>query len=150
MKWGFQRDFSGLRDTPAPAPAMASVDRVEYLWNITLFTVSNTVWGFPGGASGKNLPANARDAGSIPGSGRSPGGGRENVSPVACSWASLHLSYLRASHLGLTPDLRMPPALAACCLEVCLLSQNHGLEVRWPGFQSQLLRFLCDFRPVAS
>ena len=55
--------------------------------------------------------------------------------------------YLRASHLGLTPDLRMPPALTACCLEVCLLSQNHGLEVRWPGFQSQLLRFPCDFRP---
>ena len=95
----------------------------------------------------KNLPANARDVGSIPGPGRSPGGGSENVSPVACSWAGLHLSYLRASHLGLTPDLRMPPALTACCLEVCLLSQNHGLEVRWPGFQSQLLRFLCDFRP---
>ena len=36
-------------------------------------------WGFPGVASGKNLPANAgdtRDADSIPGSGRSPGEGR--------------------------------------------------------------------------
>ena len=35
-------------------------------------------WGFPGVSSGKNLPANAgdtRDAGSIPGSGRSPGEG---------------------------------------------------------------------------
>ena len=34
--------------------------------------------GFPGGASGKELPANAgevRDVGSIPGLGRSPGGG---------------------------------------------------------------------------
>ena len=37
--------------------------------------------GFPGGASGKNLPAKAediRDGGSIPGLGRSPGGGHGN------------------------------------------------------------------------
>ena len=37
-----------------------------------------SVLGFPGGAGAKNLPASARDAGdmsSIPGSGRSPGGG---------------------------------------------------------------------------
>ena len=38
----------------------------------------------------KNLPANAgdiRDEGSIPGSGRSPGGGLDN--PLQYSWASL-------------------------------------------------------------
>ena len=37
--------------------------------------------GFPGGASGKEPPANAgdiRDKGSIPGSERSPGGGHRN------------------------------------------------------------------------
>ena len=37
--------------------------------------------GFPGGSVVKNLPANAGDvgdAGSIPGSGRSPGGGNGN------------------------------------------------------------------------
>ena len=37
--------------------------------------------GFPGGLVAKNLPANAgdiRDAGSIPGSGRSLGGGHGN------------------------------------------------------------------------
>ena len=37
--------------------------------------------GFPGGSALKNLPANAEDAGdmgSIPGSGRSPGGGNGN------------------------------------------------------------------------
>ena len=73
----------------------------------------------------ENLPANGRDlrdAGLSPGSGRAPGGGHEDVSPVACSWAGLHPSYSRASHLGLTPDLRMPPALTGRCLEVCLLS----------------------------
>ena len=42
--------------------------------------------GYPGGTAVKNLPANARDtrdAGLIPGSGRSPGGG--NGSPPQCS-----------------------------------------------------------------
>ena len=34
--------------------------------------------GFPGGSVGKNLPANERDAGSSPGSGRSPGEGNGN------------------------------------------------------------------------
>ena len=37
-----------------------------------------TLWGFSGDSVVKNLPANAgntRDAGLIPGSGRSPGGG---------------------------------------------------------------------------
>ena len=38
-------------------------------------------WGFPGGTVVKNLPDNAgdvRDTGSIPGLGRSPGGGHGN------------------------------------------------------------------------
>ena len=34
--------------------------------------------GFPGGSVVKNPPANAGDAGSVPGSGRSPGGGHGN------------------------------------------------------------------------
>ena len=34
--------------------------------------------GFPGGTVVKNLPDNAGDAGSIPGSGRSLGGGNGN------------------------------------------------------------------------
>ena len=38
---------------------------------------------FPGDSVVKNSPANAGDAGSIPGSGRSPGEGNEN--PLQCS-----------------------------------------------------------------
>ena len=37
---------------------------------------------FPGGAVVKNLPANAGDAGSIPGLGRSPGGERTTHSSI--------------------------------------------------------------------
>ena len=39
--------------------------------------------GIPGGSVVKNPPASARDAGSVPGSGRSPGGG--NGSPLQYS-----------------------------------------------------------------
>ena len=38
---------------------------------------------FPGGSVVENPPANAGDTGSIPGSGRSPGGG--NLNPLQCS-----------------------------------------------------------------
>ena len=43
--------------------------------------------GFPGGTSGKNLPAKVgdiRDSGSINGSGRSPGGGHGNPPQYSC------------------------------------------------------------------
>ena len=57
---------------------------------------------FPGGALVKNSPANAgdiRDTGSIPGSGRSPGGGHGNPLQYSCLqnpmdrgawWAAIH------------------------------------------------------------
>ena len=37
-----------------------------------------SLWGFPGDSAVKNLPSNAGDTGSIPGSGWSPGGGNGN------------------------------------------------------------------------
>ena len=40
--------------------------------------------GFTGGSVVKNLPANAGDLGSIPGSGRSPGEGNGNPSQYSC------------------------------------------------------------------
>ena len=41
------------------------------------------ILGFPGGLAVKNPPANPRDTGTIPGSGRSPGEGNGN--PLQCS-----------------------------------------------------------------
>ena len=44
-------------------------------------------WGFPGGSVVKNSPANAgdtKDVGSIPGSGRYPGGGHGNPFQYSC------------------------------------------------------------------
>ena len=45
--------------------------------------VAGKIGSFPGGSVVKNLPVNAGDAGSIPGSGRSPGEGNGN--PRQCS-----------------------------------------------------------------
>ena len=57
-------------------------------FGIFLLTVLNiwfdSLWGFPGGSVVKNLPANAGDAGSIPGFGRSPGGGNGNPLQYSC------------------------------------------------------------------
>ena len=39
---------------------------------------------FPGGSVVKNLAANARDVGPIPGSGRVPGGGNGNTFQYSC------------------------------------------------------------------
>ena len=47
-------------------------------WNI------KDSWGFPGGSVVKNPPANAGDAGSIPGSGRCPEGGNGNPLQHSC------------------------------------------------------------------
>ena len=44
--------------------------------------------GFPGGSVVKNLPADARDSGLIPGWGRSPGEGNGNPTPVFLSGES--------------------------------------------------------------
>ena len=55
--------------------------------------------GFPGGSVVKKLPASAEDLGSIPGLGRSPGGGRGNPLQYSCLenfvnrgawWATVH------------------------------------------------------------
>ena len=43
-----------------------------------LFVHAYTCMGYPGGSVVKNPPANARDSGSVPELGRSPGGGNGN------------------------------------------------------------------------
>ena len=46
--------------------------------------VNGFYWGFPGGTDGKESACNATDLGSIPGSGRSPGGGHGNPLQYSC------------------------------------------------------------------
>ena len=48
------------------------------------FSITTFYWGFPSGSVVKNSPANARDMGSIPVSGRSPGKGNGNPLWYSC------------------------------------------------------------------
>ena len=63
--------------------------------------------GFQGGAAVKNLPANAGDvgdAGLIPGSGRSPGGGNGNPLQYSCLENSLNGGAWGATVHGVTKE----------------------------------------------
>ena len=58
--------------------------------------------GFPHGSVVKNLPANAGDAGSIPGSGRSPGKGNSNPFWYSCLGNPMGRGAWRATVHGIT------------------------------------------------
>jgi len=60
---------------------------VSYCVTIHLFYLTNPYsryMGFPGGSDGKESTCNAGDLGSIPGLGRSPGGGHANPLQYSC------------------------------------------------------------------
>ena len=56
---------------------------IKYCTNI-YWIVKFNVWGFPSGSEGKASVCNEGDPGSIPGSGRSPGGGNGNPLQYSC------------------------------------------------------------------
>ena len=58
--------------------------RLCYCYSAEKFDLHPDSMGFPGGSGVKNSPANAGDVGSIPGSGRSPGGGNGNPLWYSC------------------------------------------------------------------
>ena len=80
-------------ETPCPCCLRAG-------FKFTLFFLTSySSWGFPGVSMVKNLPVNAGDTGSIPGLGRSPGGGHgnplqyaypENSIDRGAWWATVH------------------------------------------------------------
>ena len=88
-----------------------------YMKNILLFKnkVSlEKIWGFPGGSvvknplpmhRVKNLPANAGDVGSIPGSGRSPGEGNGNPLQYSCLGNPMDRGAWQATFHGVTKEL---------------------------------------------
>ena len=49
-----------------------------------VYLFSRTVLGFPGGSDGKESACNVGDLGSIPGLGKSPGGGNGNLLYYSC------------------------------------------------------------------
>ena len=69
------------------------------LSSIFIYEVNKEDKGFPGGSDGKESACNAGDLGSVPGLGRSPGGGHGNPLQYSClenpmdggvRWATIH------------------------------------------------------------
>ena len=91
LSMGFSRQeyWNGL---PCPLPGDLPDPGIQStsLTSSTLigrFFITSANWDFPGGASGKNLPASAGDiraAGLIPELGKSPGGGHGNPFQYSC------------------------------------------------------------------
>ena len=85
---------------------------IFFLPDLTLANLYSQVWGFPGVSVVKSPPTNAgdpRDSGSIPGSGRSLGGGNGNPLQYSCLeqsmdkgawWATVHGVMKSQTHLS--------------------------------------------------
>ena len=65
-------------------------------------------WGFPGGSVVKSPPANAGDWNSIPGLGRSPGGGHGNPLQYSCLGNPTDRGVWRAIAQGVAKSLTQP------------------------------------------
>ena len=76
--WGGRVKGQKARVSSFAKEGSQRIKRAFYLWATRGFL------GFPGGLAVKNPPANARDMGSIPGSGRSPGEGNGNPLQYSC------------------------------------------------------------------
>ena len=64
-------------------------------------------WGFPGGTVAKNLPVNAGYVGSIPGSGRSPGGENGNLLWYSCLGNPMDRGTWQTTVCGVTKESDM-------------------------------------------
>ena len=66
---------------------------------------------FPGGSVVKNPPANAGDAGSIPGWGRCPGEGNGNPLQLSCLGSAMDRGAWRATVHGVAQESEMSEQL---------------------------------------
>ena len=71
-------------------------------FNVLLNLVLVFYWGFPGGSDGKESTCSARDLGSIPGLGRSHGGGLGNPLQYSCLENPMDRGAWRAIVHGIT------------------------------------------------
>ena len=111
--------------------------------NTITLRVSVPTQGFPGGSEVKDLPASVGDAGSIPGSGRSPGGGNGNSLQHSClgsPWTEEPGGYSPSGSKELNMSEHIPTHItqkqACACPHTCahrmLLNPQHG-KLSAPG-----------------
>ena len=117
--------------------------------------------GFPGGSAVKNLPADARDTGSIPGWGRSPGGGNDNPLQYSCMKSSMERGAWQATVHGVTKSQTRLKGLSThirivdlqccanrCCIQQCdsvihLSTHTHIYILRLNSFLSWFITGYC-------
>ena len=104
--------------------------------------------GFPGGSVVKNPPANAGDAGSVPGSGRSPEGGNGYPLQYSCLENPMDRGAWRAIVHGVTTELDMIEQLSnnkqsVNVSDVWMNQLLNGQEVIPWRFHPIPLRFTC-------
>ena len=71
---------------------------------LSQYPAINQEKGFPAGSGGKNPPADAGDAGSIPGSGRSPAGGNSHPLQYSCLENPMDTGAWRAAVRGVLKE----------------------------------------------
>ena len=77
------------------------------MYYILLYACVFLYMGFPGGSAVENLPANSGDAGSIPGSGRSPGERNGKLLQYSCLGNPMDRGAWQAIIQGVTKELDM-------------------------------------------
>ena len=82
LRWCQRRPTEESELSPLPS-ANKAITLMEAMWG-TVTRHLHLQTSFPGGSVVKNPPANAGDADSIPGLGRSPGGGHGNPLQYSC------------------------------------------------------------------
>ena len=99
-----ERIFIKIKSTTITKRSLGTITTIFFFFNHqTPFQGKICVFeGFPGDLVGKNLPANAGDTGSIPGSGRCPGGGNGNPHQYSCLGNAMERGAWQATVHGVT------------------------------------------------
>ena len=110
----------GAGPPPCPETSPPGLPRCDPTTGILSVSVKARVQaelGFPGGSAKKSLPASAGHTGSIPGMGRSPGGGHGNPIQYSCldipmdrgAWRAKSMGSQRVGHSWVTNRPPPPP-----------------------------------------
>ena len=93
--------------------------------SIKFMYIYKDTWGFPGGSVVKNPPANAGDAGSVPGFGRSPGGRNGNWLQYSCLQKLMGRGAWQATaHWVAKSWTRLTRLSTHRCATLCLVAQS--------------------------
>ena len=110
----------------------------------------NMSWGFPGGSVVKNLPANAGDAGSTPGLGRSWRGGNDNPLQYSCLENPVDRGAWRAAVHGVAQSWTQRATEHACMppsLDCRVLPRWEHFQENWQTLQITIFFREASFHP---